>query len=241
MQLIQIINLNKNRVSTALDQTIENSKINMHFLPEKLDDYVVAHSQDEPELLQQLTRETYQKILQPIMLSGPYQGRVLSMISKLIKPKTILEVGTFTGYATLCLAEGITPKGEIHTIDVNEELLGFQRKYFDKSEFGQQIHQHLGSAIDIIPTLDITFDLVFIDADKPNYVNYFHLIIDKLNSGGIILSDNVLWHGKVIEPLDEKDTSTKAVLEFNTLLKNDKRIETVVLPIRDGLTISRKK
>jgi len=213
----------------------------MHFLPEKLDDYIVAHSENEPELLQQLTRETYQKILQPIMLSGPYQGRVLSMISKLTRPKTILELGTFTGYATLCLAEGLHPEGEVHTIDVNEELEDFQRKYFDKSEYGHQIHQHLGSAIDILPQLDKTFDLVFIDADKPNYVNYFHLIIDKLNPGGIIISDNVLWHGKVIEPLNDKDVSTKAVLEFNTLLKTDDRIETVVLPIRDGLTISRKK
>ncbi|MFD2917342.1 O-methyltransferase [Psychroserpens luteus] len=212
----------------------------MYFLPEKLDDYIVAHSEEEPELLQQLTRETYQKILQPIMLSGPYQGRVLSMISKLIRPKTILELGTFTGYATLCLAEGLQSDGEIHTIDVNEELEDFQRKYFDKSGYGLQIHQHLGSALDIIPKLNQTFDLVFIDADKPNYVNYFNLIIDKLNPGGIILSDNVLWHGKVIEPLDKKDNSTKAVLEFNTLLKNDKRIETVLLPIRDGLTISRK-
>ena len=212
----------------------------MYFIPEKLDDYVVAHSQDEPELLQQLTRETYQKILQPIMLSGPYQGRVLSMISKLITPKSVLELGTFTGYATLCLAEGLHPEGEIHTIDVNEELEDFQRKYFDKSGYGTQIHQHLGSAIDILPTLDKTFDLVFIDADKPNYVNYFHLIIDKLNPGGIILSDNVLWHGKVIEPVDAKDVSTNVVLEFNTLLKEDPRIETVLLPIRDGLTISRK-
>ncbi|MFT4805648.1 MAG: caffeoyl-CoA O-methyltransferase [Psychroserpens sp.] len=212
----------------------------MYFLPEKLDDYIVSHSEEEPELLQQLTRETYQKILQPIMLSGPYQGRVLSMISKLIRPKTILELGTFTGYATLCLAEGLQVEGEIDTIDVNEELVDFQRKYFNKSNYGKQIFQHLGNALDIIPTLDKTFDLVFIDADKPNYVNYFNLIIDKLNSGGIILSDNVLWHGKVIEPINEKDNSTKAVLEFNTLLKNDKRIETVLLPIRDGLTISRK-
>ncbi|MCT4630456.1 O-methyltransferase [Winogradskyella sp.] len=213
----------------------------MHFLPEKLDDYIVAHSANEPELLQQLTRETYQKVLQPIMLSGPYQGRVLSMISKLINPKSILELGTFTGYSTLCLAEGLANDGQLHTIDINEELTDFQRKYFDESGFGQQIIQHTGNAIDIIPTINSTFDLVFIDADKPNYSNYFHLIIDKLNSGGIILSDNVLWHGKVVEPLDEKDRSTKAVLDYNTLLKLDKRIETVVLPIRDGLTISRKK
>ena len=212
----------------------------MFFIPKQLDDYVVAHSEEEPELLKQLTRETYQKILQPIMLSGPYQGRVLSMISKLIRPKYVLELGTFTGYSTLCLAEGLQPKGEIHTIDVNEELVDFQRKYFKKSNYNKQIYQHLGKALDIIPTLNQSFDLVFIDADKPNYTNYFNAIIDLLNPGGIILSDNVLWHGKVIEPLDKKDYSTKAVLEFNTILKNDKRIETVLLPIRDGLTISRK-
>ncbi|MAB49957.1 MAG: methyltransferase [Flavobacteriaceae bacterium] len=213
----------------------------MYFLPEALDNYVVSHSEQEPELLQQLTRETYQKILQPIMLSGPYQGRVLSMISKLVNPKSILELGTFTGYATLCLAEGLQKDGVIHTIDINEELHDFQRKYFDKSDYGSRIIQHTGSALDIIPDLDTSFDLVFIDADKPNYSNYFHLIIDKLNSGGIILSDNVLWHGKVVEELNEKDISTKAVLDYNTLLKEDERIETVVLPIRDGLTISRKK
>ena len=212
----------------------------MYFLPEKLDDYVVAHSENEPELLQQLTRETYQKILQPIMLSGPYQGRVLSMISKLARPKTILELGTFTGYATLCLAEGLQQDGEIHTIDINEELEDFQREYFDKSGYGENIHQHVGSAIDIIPKLNKTYDLVFIDADKPNYVNYFNLIVDRLNPGGIILSDNVLWHGKVIEPLKDKDVSTKVLLEYNTVLKNDPRIETILLPIRDGLTISRK-
>ena len=213
----------------------------MHFLPKKLDDYIVNHSQEEPELLKQLTRETYQKVLQPIMLSGPYQGRVLSMLSKLIQPKMILELGTYTGYSTLCLAEGLHPDGELNTIDINEELVDFQRNYFDKSGFGKQIIQHIGNALDIIPELDKTFDLVFIDADKPNYINYFHLIIDKLRSGGILLSDNVLWHGKVIEKLNPKDVSTKAVLEYNTLLKEDARIETVLLPIRDGLTISRKK
>jgi len=213
----------------------------MDFLPKDLDNYVVAHSEQEPDLLQQLTRETYQKVLQPIMLSGPYQGRVLSIISKLLSPKTILELGTFTGYSTLCLAEGLTLDGELHTIDINEELVDFQRMYFDKSEYGKQIFQHTGSALDIIPKLDKTFDLVFIDADKPNYSNYFHLVIDKLNSGGIILSDNVLWHGKVVKPLEDKDVSTQALINFNTLLKNDTRIETVLLPIRDGLSISRKK
>jgi len=213
----------------------------MHFLPEKIDDYVVKHSEDEPELLQQLNRETYQKILQPRMLSGHYQGRVLSMISKLVNPKNILEIGTYTGYSAICLAEGLQKNGELHTIDINEELNDFQRKYFDKSGYGKQIHQHLGDALDIIPKLDKTFDLVFIDADKENYANYFHAIIDKLNEGGIILSDNVLWSGKVLETKFKKeDTSTPALIEYNKLLKEDKRVETLILPIRDGLTICRK-
>ncbi|MDO5971637.1 O-methyltransferase [Flavivirga aquimarina] len=212
----------------------------MHFIPEKLDDYVVKHSEDEPDLLQQLSRETYQKILQPRMLSGHYQGRILSIISKLTHPKNILEIGTYTGYSALCLAEGIQASGELHTIDINEELVDFQRKYFDKSGYGNQIFQHTGNALNIIPDLDINFDLVFIDADKENYPNYFNIVIDKLNPGGIILSDNVLWSGKILEELQPDDTSTKALLEYNILLKNDNRIETVVLPIRDGLTISMK-
>ncbi len=212
----------------------------MHFIPEKLDDYVVAHSENEPELLQLLNRETYQKILQPRMLSGHYQGRVLSIISKLVNPKNILEIGTYTGYSALCLAEGMQKEGVLHTIDVNEELYDFQRKYFDKSGYGNQIVQHLGNALEIIPDLDVTFDLIFIDADKDNYPNYFNIIIDKLNTGGIILSDNVLWSGKVIEELKVDDISTKALLEYNKLLKEDPRLETVILPIRDGLTLSRK-
>ena len=213
----------------------------MHFIPEELDDYVVSHSENEPELLQQLNRETYQKILQPRMLSGHYQGRLLSMISKLVNPKNILEIGTYTGYSALCLAEGMRSDGVLHTIDINEELIDFQRKYFDKSGFGKQIHQHLGNALEIIPKLDTTFDLIFIDADKENYPNYFNIIIDKLNPGGIILSDNVLWSGKVLETTFKKDdTSTPALIKYNALLKNDKRVETVLLPIRDGLTISRK-
>ena len=213
----------------------------MHFISEKLDDYVVRHSEDEPALLKALTRETYQKVLQPRMLSGHYQGRILSVLSKLIRPKTILELGTFTGYSALCLAEGLDKNGVLHTIDINEELVDFQKRYFDKSDYGAQIVQHLGSALDIIPTIETTFDLVFMDADKPNYINYFHQIIDKLNPGGVILSDNVLWSGKVIESLDPSDISTKIVLEYNRLLKEDSRLETVLLPIRDGLTISIKK
>jgi predicted O-methyltransferase YrrM len=213
----------------------------MHFISEKLDDYVVKHSEDEPALLKALTRETYQKILQPRMLSGHYQGRVLSILSKLIRPKAILEIGTFTGYSALCLAEGLRQDGVLHTIDINEELVDFQRRYFEKSDYGSQIFQHLGPAVDIIPTLDTHFDLVFMDADKPNYINYFHQIIDKLNPGGVILSDNVLWSGKVIETLDSNDTSTRIVLDYNKLLKEDQRLETVLLPIRDGLTVSIRK
>ena len=214
----------------------------MHFLPQHIDDYVVQHSENEPALLQELNRETHQKILIPRMLSGHYQGRVLSIISKLVNPKYILEIGTYTGYSAICLAEGLKIGGELHTIDVNEELVDFQRKYFNMSIYGNQIHQHLGNALEIIPKLNKTFDLVFIDADKDNYSKYFELIIDKLNTGGIILSDNVLWSGKVLDTKFKKeDTSTPALIEYNKLLKEDRRVETVVLPIRDGLTISRKK
>ena len=212
----------------------------MHFLPKKIDDYIVNHSQDEPELLKQLTKETYQKVLQPIMLSGPYQGRVLSMLSKLVQPKSVLEIGTFTGYATLCLAEGLLKDGVIHTIDINEELVDMQRRYFEQSGYGDQIIQHTGPANKIIPKLETQFDLVFIDADKPNYVSYFNLIIDKLKQGGILLSDNVLWHGKVVNVVDDKDISTQSIINYNKVLSKDDRIETVILPIRDGLTISRK-
>lgn len=211
----------------------------MHFIPEELDDYVVAHTEEEPTLLQELTRETYQKILQPRMLSGHYQGRILSMVSKLVSPKTILEIGTYTGYSALCLAEGLTKDGVLHTIDINEELHDFQRKYFNRSSYGDQIKQYTGDAMEIISTLDNGIDLVFIDADKHNYSNYFNLIIDKMNPGGIILSDNVLWSGKVIQELNPKDIDTKGLLEYNKLLKDDKRVETVLLPVRDGLTISR--
>ena len=213
----------------------------MYFLPDAIDRYVELHSEDEPQLLQELNRETHLKVLQPRMLSGGYQGRVLSMISKLVHPKNILEIGTYTGYSALCLAEGLQPNGELHTIDINEELFDFQRKYFDKSIYGKQIFQHIGNALEIIPTLDISFDLVFVDADKENYVNYFHLIVDRLPSGAVILSDNVLWSGKVVQKVAGDDISTKVLLEYNQLLKEDSRVETVILPIRDGLTITRKK
>ena len=213
----------------------------MHFLSEELDIYVTKHSEDEPELLALLNKETHQKILQPRMLSGHFQGRVLSMLSKIIHPSHILEIGTYTGYATLCLAEGLAENGTIDTLDNEEELFDFQRKYFDKSIWSNQITQHLGEALDIIPTLTKKYDLVFIDADKENYINYFHMIVPMMNKGGIILSDNVLWSGKVLEEVKPNDFTTKILLEYNQLLKEDMRVETVLLPIRDGLTVSRIK
>lgn len=213
----------------------------MSFLPENIRSYAEKYSQQEPELLKKLNKETWQKVLKPRMLSGSFQGRVLSMISKLICPKVILEIGTYTGYSALCLAEGLSSGGKLHTIDKNEELEKTQNKYFQKSAYANQIKQHIGNALKIIPTIDEKFDLVFIDADKHNYVNYFNLIINKMNKGGVILSDNVLWSGKVVEEASEKDIDTKTLLEYNHLLNTDKRLESILLPIRDGLTISRVK
>jgi predicted O-methyltransferase YrrM len=211
----------------------------MHFISEALEDYVALHSENEPELLARLNKETHQKILQPRMLSGHFQGRFLSMIAKLVRPTNILEIGTYTGYAALCMAEGLPENGSLDTIDINEELVDFQRKYFDQSPWATQIHQHLGDALEIIPSLNKKFDLVFIDADKENYINYFNMIVPMMNKGGLILSDNVLWSGKVLEEAKPNDTSTKVLLEYNEILKNDPRVETVLLPIRDGLTMSR--
>ena len=211
----------------------------MHFISEELEDYVANHSQIEPELLAKLNKETHQKVLQPRMLSGHFQGRVLSMLSKIIRPTTILEIGTYTGYAALCLAEGLTENGTLDTIDVNEELVDFQKRYFDVSSWKDQIFQHLGDALEVIPTLDKKFDLVFIDADKENYIAYFNMIVPMMNKGGIILSDNVLWSGKVLEEVKSSDKTTQILLEYNKLINEDKRVETVLLPIRDGLTMTR--
>ena len=211
----------------------------MHFISEELENYVENHSQNEPELLVKLFKETHQKILQPRMLSGHFQGRVLSMLSKIINPKSILEIGTYTGYAALCLAEGLQKDGTLDTIDIKEELVSIQQKYFDLSPWKNQITAHLGDALEIIPSLNKKFDLVFIDADKENYINYFNMIVPMMNKGGIILSDNVLWSGKVLEELNPKDMSTKILLEYNKIVNEDARVETVLLPIRDGLTVTR--
>lgn len=211
----------------------------MHFISPELELYVEKHSQNEPELLAALQRETFQKIMQPRMLSGHFQGRVLSILSKLIRPINILEIGTYTGYATLCLAEGMQENGTIDTIDINEELFDIQKKYFDLSPWKNQISQHLGDALEIIPNLNKKYDLVFIDADKDNYLNYWKIILPKMNKGGIILSDNVLWSGKVLDKPNPKDLSTNILVEYNKTINEDSRVETVLLPIRDGLTVSR--
>ncbi|MFD2099491.1 O-methyltransferase [Flagellimonas iocasae] len=213
----------------------------MHFLSNILEDYIAENSQAEPELLTELTRETHLKVVQPRMITGHFQGRVLSLLSKIIAPKYILEIGTYTGYSAICLAEGLRNKGELHTIEINEELHSFQRKYFDRSGYGSQIVQHTGDALDIIPNLDLTFDLIFIDAQKVNYDAYFEVVIKKTRPGSVILSDNVLWSGKVVEPVPPSDKATIALKAYNKKLQSDPRVETVLLPIRDGLTLSRVK
>jgi O-methyltransferase family protein len=213
----------------------------MHFLSEELENYAAQHTEDEPLLLQELNKRTHLNVLQPRMISGHFQGRFLSLLSKMVQPRTILEIGTYTGYATLCLAEGLHPEGVIHTIDIKEELTDLQREFFDRSGYGNQIVQHLGKAADIIPSLNTTFDLVFIDADKQNYAHYFDLVIEKMNRGGLILSDNVLWSGKVVEEVKHNDKHTQALMAYNQKIKDDPRVETVLLPIRDGITLSRVK
>jgi len=209
------------------------------FIDKDILNYVESNSQNEPQLLKELNRETHLKVLNPRMLSGSYQGRLLSLLSKIISPKSVLEIGTYTGYSALCIAEGLHKDGTIDTIDINEELQEIQNKYFKKSGFEKQIFQHVGNALDIIPKIDKCFDLVFLDADKENYPEYYNLVIDKIVSGGILIADNVLWSGKVIDKKDS-DLTTIKLIEFNNLVQNDKRVETMILPIRDGLSICRK-
>mgnify|MGYP001431975438 FL=1 len=215
-----------------------NVKMN-NFINKDILEYSEKYSQQEPEILQELNRETHLKILNPRMLSGFFQGRLLSIISKLIKPKKVLEIGTYTGYSAICIAEGMNKNGIIHTIDKNEELNTIQKKYFKKSGLENNIIQYNGCALDIIPKIEEKFDLIFIDADKENYINYFNLVIDKLNNNGVILADNVLWSGKVINSEDH-DLTTNVLREFNRMVNNDKRVETILLPIRDGISIIRK-
>ena len=210
----------------------------MDFISEKIAEYLLQNSEKEPEILSKLNQETHQKVLQPRMLSGHIQGRFLSLISKIKSPLHILEIGTYTGYGTLCLAEGLAADGKIFTIDKNEELLKIQSKYFEESGNRDKIKQLTGNAIDILNNLNQTFDLIFIDADKENYINYFEIVSEKLNPNGIITSDNVLWSGKVVEK-DNNDEETNTLNKFNRILSNDTRFETVILPLRDGISISR--
>ena len=211
----------------------------MDFISEKLTEYISENSNTESEILAKLNEETYQKVLQPRMLSGHIQGRFLSMISKMKSPSCILEIGTYTGYGTLCLAEGLSDGGKIFTIDRNEELLKIQNKYFEMSGKRDKIIQLTGNAKDILENLDESYDMVFIDADKENYIEYFNLVSERLNNNGIIISDNVLWSGKVLNSPSKNDEETNILIEFNKTLNEDERFETIILPLRDGLSISR--
>ena len=207
---------------------------------DKINNYAKDHSCSETKLLSELRRETELKCINPIMLSGEYQGRLLSLISKIKQPKKILEIGTFTGYATLCLAEGLETSGKIYTIDKNEELIKIQNKYFSKSKYHKNIIQYTGNAVEIIPKINSKFDLIFLDADKENYNKYLEIIIPKLNKKGILISDNVLWHGKVLSDKKNQDKVTKRIDTFNKDLVENKNFQTFMLPIRDGLSISIK-
>lgn len=210
----------------------------MEFLPEKLEQYVEQHTTAESELLQRLNRETHANVMMPRMLSGHVQGRVLSMLSHMIKPKNILEIGTYTGYSAICLAEGLAKEGKLYTIDINEELEEMVRGYFEEAGLLGKIEYLIGNAMEIIPNLKVMYDLVFIDADKINYSNYFDLVIENVKQGGYIIADNVLWSGKVVGEKIDKDT--KAIMDFNDKVHNDSRVENVLFPVRDGLMVLRK-
>ncbi len=214
----------------------------MDFIPQNISDYSDAHTSPETPLLAKLNRDTHVNILQPRMLSGHIQGRILSLFVQMLRPRRILEIGTYTGYSALCLAEGLTEDGKIITIDVNEELEEFTSSFFEASEFAHKIDYRIGDAAVIIPTLDETFDLVFIDADKMSYTKYYHLVFDKVRQGGFIISDNVLWSGKVANIQEGKkiDKDTQNLLDFNKMCHDDPRTENILMPIRDGLMISRK-
>ena len=211
----------------------------MEFLNPLLEKYVCDHSEKESDLLKKINRETHLEVLQPRMLSGHFQGRVLSMFSKMIRPERILEIGTYTGYSALCLAEGLTPNGKLVTIDINEELAPRVRSYFLASEFSEQIDYKIGAAMELLPTLNEKWDIVFIDADKHNYINYYHLVFPMVKVGGYIIADNVLWSGKVIDST-QNDKDTQLLRKYNLLNHEDERVEEVLFPIRDGLMVSRK-
>ena len=212
----------------------------MDFSNKEIYNYIDNHSSEESDILYELRRETELKCLNPIMLSGKIQGNFLAIISKLIKPFNVLEIGTYTGYSTLCIAKGLSPAGMIHTIDKNEELLQIQNKYFEKSGLRNQIKQYTGDALAIIPKLKFDFDMVFLDAYKENYVKYLELISPILKPGGVLLTDNVLWHGKILESSENQDRVTRLIDNFNKKILEDKSLKTVMLPIRDGISLTLK-
>ena len=212
----------------------------MEFIDSALDKYVCDHSENEPQTLQELNRKTHLSVLQPRMLSGHFQGRVLSMLSHMIRPRRVLEIGTYTGYSALCFAEGLIEDGKVITIDVNEELEDLVREYISKSGMENKIEYYIADAIQLIPELDDEFDIVFIDADKKNYCNYYDLVFDKVKKGGYIIADNVLWSGKVLEEYDSLDRETKIIMDYNRKVHEDARVQEVLLPIRDGLMVARK-
>ena len=212
----------------------------INFIDDNILNYSISKSEKESKLLNDLYRETYLKVLNPRMISGHYQGRILSLISKIISPKKILEIGTYTGYSAICLCEGMDKDGILHTIDNNKELVEIQNKYFKKANLTNKIVQHSGDAKNIIPSIDEEFDIVFIDADKESYPEYYDLIINKVRSGGIIIADNILWSGKILEKVEKDDQATKSIIEFNNKIIEDDRVKNLILPIRDGLNIIRK-
>lgn len=213
----------------------------MEFIDQKLDDYVCAHTENEPEVLNALNRKTHLTVLRSRMLSGHFQGRLLSMLSHMIQPERILEIGTYTGYSAICLAEGLTENGKLTTIDINEELEDIAREFIQKANLESKIEYIIGDAMQIVPQLDEQYDLVFIDADKKNYCNYYHLVFDKVKPGGYILADNVLWSGKVVEDYEALDSETKIIMDYNKMVHEDPRVQEILLPIRDGLMLARKR
>lgn len=213
----------------------------MEFIPSDINDYCESHSGQESDVLKELNRHTNVNILRPRMLSGHLQGKLLEMFSTMIQPKRVLEIGTYTGYSAICLAKGIKEGGELITVDCNEELEDLANEYFNKSGVGDIVKMKTGDASKVIDELEGTFDLVFIDADKESYLNYYHQLLDKVNTGGYIVADNVLWSGKVVQEVKEGDKETKAIMKFNKFITNDSRVENVLLPFRDGLMILRKK
>ena len=208
---------------------------------EELDKYILNHIDDEDKLLQELDRETNLKVLGARMISGHLQGKVLTMLSKMIQPQNILEIGTFTGYSAICLAQGLTENGKLITIEIDDELESIAKRYIRKSGFENKIIHKTGDAISIIQTLDMVFDLVFIDADKREYIEYYHAVFNKVRSGGYIIADNTLWNGKVVQRIKPDDEHTQKIVEFNQLIKIDHRVEKVILPLRDGMTVIRKR